>query len=67
MWYIYAVEYYSATKGTVLIRRMNLGPVIQSKVSQKEKNKYHILTHIYGIEKDDTDKPICRTALEMQT
>ena len=27
---------------------MNLEPVINSEVSQKEKNKYHILTHIYG-------------------
>ena len=25
--------------------------IIQSEVSQKEKNKYHILTHIYGISK----------------
>ena len=30
---------------------MDLESVIQSEVSQKEKNKYHILTHIYGIEK----------------
>ena len=30
-----------------LERWMNLKPVIQSEVSQKEKNKYHILTHIY--------------------
>ena len=28
---------------------MTLEPVIQSEVSQKEKDKYHILTHIYGI------------------
>ena len=28
---------------------MNTEPVIQSEVSQKEKGKYHILTHIYGI------------------
>ena len=28
---------------------MDLESVIQSKVSQKEKNKYHMLTHIYGI------------------
>ena len=34
---------------SVVVRRMNLEPVIQSKESQKEKNKYHILTHIYGI------------------
>ena len=34
---------------SVLVRWMNLEPVIQSEVSQKEKNKYHILMHIYGI------------------
>ena len=28
---------------------MNLEPIIQSEVSQKEKDKYHILTYIYGI------------------
>ena len=28
---------------------MHLETVIQSEVSQKEKNKYHILTHICGI------------------
>ena len=31
------------------MRWMNLEPVIQSKASPKKKNKYHILTHIYGI------------------
>ena len=46
---------------------MNLGSVIQSEVSQKEKNKYLILIHIYGIQKNDTDKPICRAAAETQT
>ena len=34
---------------SVLMRQMNLEPMIQSEVSQKEKEKYHILTHIYGI------------------
>ena len=34
---------------SVLIRWMNLEPIMQSEVSQKEKDKYHILTHIYGI------------------
>ena len=29
-----------------LIRWMNLQPIIQSEVSQKEKNKHLILTHI---------------------
>ena len=28
---------------------IDLESVIQSEVSQKEKNKYHMLTHIYGI------------------
>ena len=53
LWYIYTMEYYSAIKRntfeSVLMRWMNLEPIIQSEVSQKEKDKYHILTHIYGI------------------
>ena len=32
-----------------LMRWMNLEPITQNEVSQKEKDKYHILTHIYGI------------------
>ena len=51
LWYIYTIEYYSAIKGmhfeSVLKRWMNLEPIIQSEVSQKD--KYRILTHIYGI------------------
>ena len=35
------------TFDVVLMRWMNLEPIIQSEVSQKEKDKYHILTHIY--------------------
>ena len=34
---------------SVLRRWMNLEPIIQSEVSQKEKDKYHILMHMYGI------------------
>ena len=37
------------TSESVLINWMNLDPIKQSEVSQKEKNKYHILKHIYGI------------------
>ena len=52
LWYIYTVEYYSAIKGntfeSVLMKWMNLELIIQSEVSQKEKNKY-ILMHIYRI------------------
>ena len=53
LWYIYTMEHYSAiernTFESVLVRWMNLEPIIQSEVSQKEKHKYCILTHIYGI------------------
>ena len=53
LWYIYTIEYYSAIKRntfeSVLLRGMNLEPIIQSKVSQKEKYKYHILMHVYRI------------------
>ena len=53
LWYIYTMEYYSAikrnTSESVLMRWTNLEPIIQSEVSQKEKDKYHILMHIYGI------------------
>ena len=51
--YIYTMEYYSAIKRnafeSVLMRWMNLEPITQSEVSQKEKDKYHILKHICGI------------------
>ena len=33
---------------SVLMRWMNLEPIIQSEISQKTKDKHHILTHIYG-------------------
>ena len=53
LWYIYTVEYYSSTKRntfeSVLMRWMNLEPIIHSEVSQKEKEKYGNLTHMYGI------------------
>ena len=55
LWYIliYTMEYYSAIKRntveSVLVRWINREPVIQSEVSQKEKNKNLILAHIYGI------------------
>ena len=53
MWHIYTIEYYSAIKRNKIelfvVRWMDLESVIQSEVSQKEKNKYRMLTHIYGI------------------
>ena len=51
--YIYTMKYYSAIKKSafesVLMKWMKLEPITQSKVSQKEKYQYSILTHKYGI------------------
>ena len=70
LWYIYTMEYYSAIKKnafeSVVMRWMKLEPIMQSEVSQKEKHQYSILTHIYGIEKDGNDNPVCETAKETQ-
>ena len=54
---------------SVLMRWMNLQHIIQSEVSQTEKDKYHILTHKshrYEIYKDDADKPSYREAVETE-
>ena len=53
LWHIYTMEYYSAIKRntfeSLLMKWMDLEPIIHCEVSQKEKDKYGILTHIYGI------------------
>ena len=48
------------------MRWMKLEPIIQSEVSQKDKDQYSILTHIYRILKDGNDNPICKTEKETQ-
>ena len=52
------MEYYSAIKKntfkSVLMRQMKLESIIQSKVSQKEKHQYSILTHILKFRKTVT-------------
>ena len=53
MWHIYTMEYYSAIKRNktelCVVRWMDLESVVQSEASQKEKNKYCMLTHIHRI------------------
>ena len=53
LWYVCTMEYYSAIKKnafeSVLTRWINLEPIIQNEVSQKDKHQYSILMHIYGI------------------
>ena len=73
MWYIYTMEYYSAIKRNEIelfvVRWMDLESVVQSEVSQKGKNKYHMLTHIYGIlkeKKNGSQEPKGRTGIKTQ-
>ena len=66
------MEYYSAIKrneiGSFVEMWMDLETVIQSEVSQKEKSKYRMLTHIYGILKTiGSDEPRGRTGIKTQT
>ena len=71
LWYIYTMEYYSEIKRnafeSVLMRWMKLEPIIQSEMSQKEKDKHSILTHIYRIQKNGTEEFIYRATVEKQT
>ena len=70
LWYVYTMEYYSAIKRntfeSVLMRWMNLKPIIQSEVSQKEKDKYHILMLYMGSRKIVL-RIYLRAAMEKQT
>ena len=53
LWYIYTMEYYSAIKrneiGSFVETWKDLETVIQSEVSQKEKNKHHMISFICEI------------------
>ena len=67
LWYIYTMEYYSAIKKnifeSVLMRWMKLEPVIQSDISQKEK-QHSTITYIYELWKDGNGNPVYETAKE---
>ena len=53
IWCLYTLEYYSAIKWktleSILMRWMNLESIIQNEVGQREKNRFCILTNVYGI------------------
>ena len=70
LWYIYTMEYYSAIKrtkiGLFVETWMDLEYLIQSEVSQKEKNKYRTLMHVCGIQKNGTDELVFRAEIETQ-
>ena len=58
------MNYYTVIKrrkiGSFLELWMDLKSIIQSEVNQKEKSIYFILRHIYGIQKNGTDEPVCK-------
>ena len=62
------MEYYSVIKRNafdlVLMSLVNLEPAMETEVSQKEEDKYHVLTHIYRIEKNGTEEFIYGAGME---
>ena len=73
MWHIYTMQYYSAIKRNEIelfvVRWMDLESVIQNEASHREKNKYCMLTHIYGIKKKKkgSEELRGRTGIKTQT
>ena len=67
---MYTMEYYSAIKRNKTRPFLDMdGPRdchTEWEVSQKEKNKYRILTHICGIQKNGTGEPVCKAEIETQ-
>ena len=47
--------------------RMDLEKFILSEANQKEKDKYHMVSPIYGIPKNDTNELIYKTEIDSQT
>ena len=45
---------------------MDLESIVLSEISQREKNKYRILTHICVIQKNGTDEPVCKAEIETE-
>ena len=67
---MYMMEYYSGTKRNetgAFEDMVDLETVIHSEVSQKEKNKYHILMHICEIWKSGINDLIHVAEIETQT
>ena len=64
------MEYYSAIErneiGSFVETWMDLESAIQSELCHKKKNKYNILKHICGIQKNGTDESVCKAEVETQ-
>ena len=70
MWHIYTMEYYSVIKRNEIelfvVRWMGLQSVIQSEVSQKEKQIPYANTYIWNIKKNVSEEPRGRTGIKKQ-
>ena len=75
MLHIYMEYYLTVNKiESFVVICVDLEYIIQSEVSQKEKNTYcihththtHTHTHRYGIYKNDTDEPVCMPGIKTQ-
>ena len=70
IWYIYTMEYYSAIKKNEIMPLaatwMDPEIIILSEVSQKEKDKYRIISPLCGIYKKGTNELICKTEIYSQ-
>ena len=69
---IHTMEYYLTIKRNEIelfvVGWMDLASVIQSEISQKEKNEYHILSHIHTpLKKNGSEDPRGRTGIKLQT
>ena len=71
MWHIYTVEYSSAIKKNEIIpfaeTWMGLEIIILSEVNQTEKYKYHMISLICEIQKNDTNELIYKAEIDTQT
>ena len=71
MWFIYTMEYYSAVKSNEIMpfaaTWMDLEIIILSEVSQKEKDKYHMISLTCEILKNDTNELIYKTERDSHT
>ena len=69
-WYIYTVEYYSAIKkewNNSICSKMEGPREYHTKWSKSDKDKYHMISLICGILKNDTNKLIYKTETDSQT
>ena len=69
MWYIYAMEYYSAIKkerNNAICSNMDGPRDCHTEWSKSDKDKYHMILLICGILKNGTNEPIYKTEIESQ-